>query len=33
MKFLFKLAARGNVRTSTLKAFSRAEVARLLSAA
>jgi uncharacterized protein with GYD domain len=33
MKFLFKLAARGNVRTSTLKAFSRDEVARLLSAA
>jgi uncharacterized protein with GYD domain len=32
MRFLFKLAARGNVRTSTLKTFSRDDVARLLAA-
>jgi len=30
VKFLFKLAKRGNVRTSTMKAFSRDQVAELL---
>lgn len=30
-KFLFKLAQRGNVRTSTMKAFSRDQVAQLLA--
>jgi uncharacterized protein with GYD domain len=30
MKFLFKLAKRGNVRTSTMKAFSKDEVSELL---
>jgi uncharacterized protein with GYD domain len=30
MKFLFKLAKRGNVRTSTMKAFSKDQVAELL---
>ena len=30
MKFLFKLARRGNVRTSTMKAFSKAQVSELL---
>ena len=31
-KFLFKLARRGNVRTSTMKAFSKEQVAQLLAA-
>jgi len=30
MKFVFKLAKRGNVRTSTMKAFSRDQVSELL---
>jgi uncharacterized protein with GYD domain len=30
-KFLFKLAKRGNVRTSTMKAFSKEQVAQLLA--
>ena len=30
MKFLFKLAKRGNVRTSTMKAFSKDQVSELL---
>lgn len=30
MKLLFKLAARGNVRTTTMKAFTKEEVAGLL---
>jgi uncharacterized protein with GYD domain len=30
MKFLFKLAKRGNVRTSTMKAFSKEQVSELL---
>jgi uncharacterized protein with GYD domain len=30
MKFLFKLAKRGNVRTLTMKAFSRDQVSELL---
>ena len=30
MKFLFKLAKRGNVRTSSLKAFSKEQVSELL---
>jgi uncharacterized protein with GYD domain len=30
MKFLYKLAARGNVRTSTMKAFSKDQVAEML---
>jgi uncharacterized protein with GYD domain len=32
-KFLFKLAKRGNVRTSTMKAFSKEQVAQLLAGA
>jgi uncharacterized protein with GYD domain len=31
-KFLFKLARRGNVRTATMKAFSKEQVAELLAA-
>jgi uncharacterized protein with GYD domain len=31
MKLLFKLAARGNVRTTTMKAFTKEEVAGLLA--
>ena len=30
--FLFKLAKRGNVRTSTMKAFSKEQVAQMLAA-
>ena len=30
MKFVFKLAKRGNVRTSTMKAFSKDQVSELL---
>lgn len=31
MKLLFKLAARGNVRTTTMKAFTKDQVAGLLA--
>jgi len=30
MKFLFKLAARGNVRTTTMKGFSKDQVTEML---